>query len=161
MERFQELREISKSKIQLADHMLTTTYPLVKDARLLLVVLENIFLGMSSAMSSVLYYERVFKRIPPFPENFAAKLDMFRDKVQGRYNVDESYLSLIQTIKELILLHKQSPVEFVKQDRLVICSENYSIKTVTPEQIKNYLSKAKLFIQEASSIVSKNEGIFN
>ena len=161
MERFQELRGIAKNKIQLADHILTTTYPLVKDAKLLLVVLENIFLGMTNAMSSVLYYERIFKRVPPFTDNFSSKLDLFREKVQRRYKVDESYLSLIQTIKELIVLHKQSPVEFVKQDRLVICSENYSIKTVTPEQIKNYLNKAKLFIQEASNIVSKDEGIFN
>ncbi len=161
MEKFQELRVVAKNKIQLADHILTTTYPLVKDTKLLLVVLENIFLGMTNAMSSVLYYERLFKRIPPFPENFASKLDLFREKVQGKYKVDESYLMLIQSIKELIVLHKQSPVEFIKKDMLVICSESYNMRSITPEQIKNYLNKAKLFIQEASSIVSKDEGIFN
>ena len=44
MEKFQELREISKKKIFLADHILTQTYPLLKDPKLLLATTENIFL---------------------------------------------------------------------------------------------------------------------
>lgn len=161
MERFQELRGLANEKIKLADHILTSTYPLIKDSKLLLLALKNIFSGLSNAMSAVLHYERLFKRVPAFHENFGSRFNLFRDKVEGRYNIDESYLNLIQTIRELLILHKESPVEFAKKDQFVICSEDYNIKTITPEQIRNYLDKAKLFIAEASSIVSKNEGIFN
>ena len=156
MEKFQELGSVAKKKIQLADHMLTVTYPMVHDAKLLLVVLQNIFLGMSNAMGALLHYERYYKRVPVFSDNFAAKFHLFRDHAETRYNLDESYLDMVQTLRDIIVLHKKSPIEFAKKDKLVICSENYSIKTITPEQIKNYLNKAKLFIEEATEIIKKD-----
>jgi hypothetical protein len=57
MEKFQELREVAKKKLQLADHILTMTYPIVNDSKLLLAVVENMFLALTNAMGSVLYYE--------------------------------------------------------------------------------------------------------
>ena len=80
MEKFQELRDAANKKLQLADHILTMTYPIVKDPKLLLSVVENLFLAFSYGIGSVLHYERLFKRIPPFPDNFASKFELFRDK---------------------------------------------------------------------------------
>ena len=114
MEKFQELRDLSKKKIQLADHILTMTYPIVKDSRLLLAVLENLFLSLTYSMSSVLYYERLFKRIPSFPDNFAVKLSLFKDKCAPQYNIKEEHIRLIQEVREIIVAHKKSPVEFQK-----------------------------------------------
>jgi len=71
MEKFQELRELSKKRIRVADHMLTMTYPLVQDSKLLLAVVENIFLALTYIMGSVLHYERTFKRIPLFQDDFS------------------------------------------------------------------------------------------
>ena len=65
MEQFQESRDNAKKKIQIADHMLGVTYPLVKDTKLLVVIMENIFLAYTNAMAAILYHERLFKRIPP------------------------------------------------------------------------------------------------
>ncbi|MCP3682530.1 MAG: hypothetical protein GY861_07545, partial [bacterium] len=47
MEKFQEAREKARKNINVADHMFCMTYPLVKDNRLLLAILENIFLGFT------------------------------------------------------------------------------------------------------------------
>jgi len=160
MEKFQELKESAKKKITIADHMLTQTYPLVKDAKLLLAVLENVFLALSYSMSSVLHYDRLFKKINILPENFEAKFHVFKDKCVPRYKIDKEYLNLVREIKEIIIAHKKSPVEFVRNDRFVICSENYRMKTVSVDQLKKYIAKSKIFIQETSNIVSKNEAIF-
>jgi len=160
MEKFQELRESAKKKITIADHMLTQTYPLVKDAKLLLAVLENTFLALSYSMSSVLHYDRLFKRINILPENFEGRFHIFKDKCVPRYKIDKEYLSLIREIKDIIIAHKKSPVEFVRNDRFVICSENYRMKTVSVDQLKKIIQKSKVFIQESSNIVNKNEAIF-
>ena len=96
MERFQELRDAANKKLKLADHILTMTYPMVKDPRLLLSSLENLFLAYTYGMSSLLYYERLFKRIPLFPDNFAGKFEMFRDKCSKKYNLDVEYPKIIQ-----------------------------------------------------------------
>ncbi len=160
MEQFQELKEAAKKKITIADHMLTQTYPLVKDVKLLIAVLENTFLALSYAMSSVLSYDKLFKKISVFPENFEARFHIFKEKCAPRYNIDNEYLSLIREIKDIIIAHKKSPVEFARNDRFVICSDNYRMKTVSVDQLKKIIQKSKMFVQETGNIVNKNDGIF-
>lgn len=160
MEKFQELREKARQKLNLADHILTMTYPLVQDTKLLLVVVENLFLSLTNAMGSVLYYERLFKRVPAFTDNFESKFRLFREKCINKYNINPAYLKLITEIKDIVSEHKKSPVEFVRKDRFVICSEEYKMKTITIDQIKKYIQEAKNFISETSNIVNKNEEIF-
>ena len=161
MEKFQQLREESKKKLKIADHMLIMTYPLVQDTKLLLAVMQNIFLSLTYAMGSILHYERSFKTIPPFQDNFSSKFNMFRAKIVDKYKIDKDYVKFIEEVKDIIVQHKQSPVEFVRKDRFVICSDNYNMKTISIETMKEYLNKTKSFIAIASGIVSKNEEIFN
>lgn len=160
MEQFQIARDEAIKKLRLADHMLTITYQLVQDPKLLLAVLENIFYAMEKAMSSVLYYERLFKRIPPFQDSFESKLSVFKTRIQPKYRISDDYIKIIQELREVIVEHKNSPIEFARKDRFVICSDNYKMKTISIPEIKKYVASAKLFIQNTTFIVSKNEGIF-
>ncbi len=157
MEKYQECRHKADRNIKIADHMVSVTYPLVKDAKLLLAILNNIFLSVSNAMSSLLYYERMYKRIPLFQESFDSMFNMFRAKLVDRHKLDRESVKLINELKEILHQHKTSPVEFVRKDRFVICTGNYRMKTITVEEIKKYISKAKNFIHQVNSIVSKND----
>lgn len=161
MEKFQELRDEAEKKLHLADHMLTMTYPMIKDPKLLLSAIESLFLAFSYGMSSVLYYERLFKRIPLFPDDFRSKFEVFKDRCSERYNLDKEYLKIMQELKEIIVAHKKSPMEFPRNDAFVICSADYRTKVIFPNMIKIYVEKAKLFIKRVSAIVSKDEAIFN
>ena len=160
MERFQEYRDNARQKLKVADHMLTMTYPLVKDTRLLLAVMENLFLALTNSMASVLYYERLFKRVPPFHDNFESKFNMFREKVVPRYEINAEYVTMLNDIKDIIIQHKKSPVEFARKDMFVIASDSYKLKTISVEQIKKYIAKSKQFLEEMEKIVSKDEQIF-
>ena len=161
MEKFQELRDTSKKKLQLADHLLTMTYPLVKDPNLLLSSVENLFLAFSYGMTSVLHYEMTFKRISPFPDNFTSKFELFQDKCAKRYNIDIEHLNIMKDLKDIIVAHKKSPMEFSRKENFVICNGDYRLRTISANQVKDYVEKAKLFIKNVSIIVSKDEAIFN
>jgi hypothetical protein len=161
MEKFQELREAARKKLVVADHMLYMTYPLVNDTKLLLSIMENVFLAMSYAMSSVLYYEQLFKRIPSFHESFESKFSIFKDECVKKYCFDKEHINIIREIKDIIVEHKKSPVEFVRKDRFVICSSNYRVKTIDLNQIKRYVTEAKSFINETGNVISRNEQIFS
>jgi|TARA_B100000315_G_C14356834_1_gene486582 hypothetical protein len=160
MEKFQELRDAAKKKLQLADHILTMTYPVVKDSRLLLSSMENLFLSFSYGMSSILHYDRIFKRIPPFPDNFTSKLELFQYKCAKRYNIDDEYSKILKDLKEIIVAHKKSPIEFSRNKNFVICNGDYRMRTISSKEVKSYIEKAKLFIKDVSTIVSKDEAIF-
>jgi hypothetical protein len=120
MEKFQEARERAKKNIAVADHMLSVTFPLVKDTKLLLAIIENIFLAYTNSIAAILHHERLFKNIPPFQETFESKFNMFREMCSSKYKIDKSYLTEIQDIKDIITEHKKSPVEFKRGDKFVI-----------------------------------------
>ena len=159
MEKFQELREIAKKKLQLADHILTMTYPVVNDGRLLVAVAENLFLALTNTMGSVLHYERLFKRIPPFHDNFSSKFNLFKEYAE-KENIDVGYLRLIQNMKNIILKHKKSPVEFTRKDQFVICNGSFKLHTISVNELKDYVSKAKSFLSNTESIISGNGEMF-
>ena len=160
MEKFQELRDSASKKLQVADYMLTMTYPLVRDPKLLLSVAENLFLAYSYSISSLLHYERLFKRIPFFHDDFRSKLDMFADRCLGKYGIDSENVGIIMDLREMIVAHKKSPVEFSRKDSFVICDGDYRFRTISPSIIKGYVEKAKLFIRKIYSIISKDDAIF-
>jgi len=160
MEKFQEHQEKAAKNIKIANHMLGVTFLLVKDPKLLLAIIENIFLAYTNTIAAVLHYERLFKRIPPFQDTFESKLNMFREKIIPKHNMDKSYLIEVQDIRDIIIDHKKSPVEFKRGNKLVICTENYRMKTISERDIQKYLDKAKVFIELTNHILEKDAGIF-
>jgi hypothetical protein len=160
MEKFQELREIAWKKAEIAEHMLTQTYPIMQDPKLLLAVLDNIFLSLTYAMDSILQHQRLFKKIPNYLDNFDAKLAMFQMKIVGPHRIEKKYITLMEEIKEILLLHKRSPIEFTRKDKIVICENNYEMKTLSVEDIRNYINKTKEIVGIAEKITKKDEEIF-
>ncbi len=156
MEKYQEFLDVAKRKLHIADHMLTVTYPMIRDTKLLVASIENLFLAFTNTMGSLLHFERLYKRIPPFNNTFDSKFFLYTNQVQDMFQIDHDYANTMRDIKNIILEHKKSPVEFSRQDKFVICSENYETKVLTYNQIKDYLNKAKLFIQEINSIILQN-----
>lgn len=135
------------------------TYPIVNDGRLLVAVAENIFLALTNTMGSVLYYERLFKRVPPFHDNFSSKFNLFKEYAE-KENIDAGYLRLIQNMKEIIVKHKKSPVEFTRKDQFVICNGSYKLYTISVNELKDYVAKAKSFLSNTERIISRNGELF-
>jgi hypothetical protein len=161
MERFQEARDLAIKKIRVADHMLVMTYPLVQDPKLLLAILENVLEGLTYGMSAILYYERLFKRIPPFQDEFDSKFNMFKSKIVNKHNIDKGYIRLIEELREIIKEHKKSPIEFARKDKFVICSPTYKLKTVSIKEAKDYIAKSKQFLTVMEDVLSKAQPLFN
>ncbi len=157
MEAYQRLREEASKKISLADHMLFVTYPLVKDAKLLLAVMENIFLAHTHIMGSLLYYERMYKRVAPFFDTFESKYRLFSEKCSQRYAIEHEYLDLMREVKDILTAHKRSPIEFSRKDQFVICSDDYQLKVLKAEDIKTLVSKTKEFFNKVDSLIKELE----
>jgi hypothetical protein len=160
MELFQEQILKANKHLKIADHMLYVTYPLLKDYKLMPLILENIFLAQTNGLSALLNYELTFKRIPEFSENFESKFNVFKEHCFKRYHFDKEIINVLVEVKELVLKHRRSPVEFYKNNKFVICSDDYKLITLSVEGIKRYITKTKVFIQEINNIISKHERIF-
>ncbi len=148
---------IAIQKLNIADHMLTVTFPLVKDTKLLIAIIENVFLSFTNGITANLLYERYYKKIPPFNPTFDSIVYMYQTLCQNKFELDKEYITILKEIKNIVHEHKKSPVEFSRNNTYVICSENCSTMIITQKKLKEYISKAKFFIQEINSIISKND----
>ncbi len=153
MEIYQELAKKSFSSFKTADHLTYMTFPLIKDNKLILTILENINIALINGMNSILEFERLYKRVSPLPENFDMRYDMFQKLVSRRYDIKLEELSLIRSIKNIIDNHKNSPVEFSRPGKFVICSKDFRMKTVSIDEIKQYLILTKGFLRKVSNII--------
>jgi hypothetical protein len=159
MEQYEFLKEKAFEKLNTADHLLFTTYPVVRDPKLLMSVLENINTGLNYAVACVLHHQRSLNKIPYFEETNKSRLEMFKNAVAPNLGLNPSYVKLISDVRATVLANKKSPVTFVKNDKLVICSPKYDIKALDANIVKRQLFEAKLFLSNLSVIVRKNEGV--
>jgi hypothetical protein len=159
MEDFKVVLYEANKSIKTADHLIYMTYPMIKDIKILASVIENINLALIKTMDAMLYYEKMYKRINFLPDDFQSRMDLFK-RVADRYNIDREHIQLIKDIKYLIDLRRRSPMEFIRRDKFVISDDNFRLKTLNYEKIKEYLNSSKLFISKVNRILLQNGRIF-
>jgi len=153
METFQLLVDEANKAFQTADHLTYSTYNVVRDPKLLLVISENLFKALSKGMEAIVYYEKMYKRIPPINNDFRSLIEVFRDKCMVRYAIPRDSLIVIQDLKGVLDHHKKAPIEFRRgTDRFVIADRDFRTKTLDITKVKNYLQITKVFIFKVNSI---------
>lgn len=155
MEDLQNKFQESVKSLKLASHMLGVTYPLIKDPRMFIGVIDNLNKSLKGCLDSLLLYERMYKKIGPYPDNFSVKLDLFRKIIRLRYDFDESLPRFIFDIDQLVKNRKKAPVEFSRKGEFVICDSEYRTRILKIEELKSYISKAKVFILKVHSIITR------
>lgn len=141
MEKYKnDLMEASRH-LRIADHMAYVTFPLVNEHRLLLKIFDEIYLSIINCVNCILNYESLYKRIrlySSFNENFNTFI-----RIGKNYDLSSEQIKKIREIVDLNKKHKNSAVEFVKQNKIVIMSDNLGIQVLDLIIIKKYLLLAK------------------
>jgi hypothetical protein len=149
-EKFQENLEDAIKNLQIADHLAYITLPLVKDNRLLLKIFDSIYKSIISCINAILNYEYLYKRIKIY-KSTEENLQTFVHKCAKNYNLTNKQ---IKEIKEIIILnkqHKQSAMEFVKKDKVVIMSDSLGTQVINIQKIKEYLLLSKELLMNAKN----------
>ncbi len=131
-----------------ADHLAYVSYPLLKDKRLLLAIVQNLYLAGAKCMEALLRYERLYKRISVIPEDFNSRLSIIEKDLAKNANIGIKTLNSIRELDFLSKHHRDSPTEFYRRDKLVICSEGFAdIRTVDIELLKEHTSNLRKFLE--------------
>ncbi|MFQ5532189.1 MAG: hypothetical protein ACE5ES_06245 [Candidatus Nanoarchaeia archaeon] len=152
MEKFlQNLQEADKI-IRTIDHMFYVTFPLVKDKKLLLKIILEAKTAIKHLINSILQYEYLFKRATLYRDP-KSNFKTFQQKCSKRYNISEQEISLILELFDIAEKHKQSSFEFIKNNKVVILSEDMSQKVLTVEKTKDFLNLAKGILQKTKQTI--------
>jgi hypothetical protein len=133
--------------------MIYITFPLVKEKRILIKVLEEIYHSLSNTIVAVLQYEYKMKRIKMYNDE-KMNIEIFRQRCASRYNIKPEQTETIMEIIRIAEKHKQSPFEFTRNDRFVIMSDNLKVDTVNIEKLKGFLAIAKDVIMKVNASFS-------
>ncbi|MFT7615907.1 MAG: hypothetical protein ACI8Y7_000734 [Candidatus Woesearchaeota archaeon] len=154
MDTYQDSLQKSKHYVRVCDHILSVTYPVVNEPKVLLSALENVFLAATKAMSALLLFERGFKRVPPFSNTFDGKYTVFQLKIIPQNKAfTQKDAAFIGYLKELIVFHKKSSMQFVREKQLIICDEKYTIRRLSVELIREYLQETQLFVKKVDEAI--------
>lgn len=138
--------EQANFKYNAARHLLQVTYPLVKDPKLLLGVVSNLFQAYDLALTQLLQRERELLRIPPYTDQFQSKLNVYRHRIAKLHHLPDTHAQLISTLNHILTLHKESLIEFQRGDKFIICDDNYHIKAISAGDLKKYLTTTQQFL---------------
>jgi hypothetical protein len=135
--------------------MLSSTYNLLKDPKLLLAILDNINLAYIHALSGFLAHERLFKRIPHYNNTPESELNFFKLKVHTKYGFDKCYIETMDRLNDILATHKDAPIEFSRDKNFVIASINYDLKKISPDDLKKDIKTCKDFIREVQEKIKQ------
>ena len=121
-----------------ADHLVYITLPVVKDTKLLLRVLENLHKCAVRAISTILKFEYLYKRIT-LSSDSARNLEIFFSKCASRYGLGTDDREKIKKIIHLGKKHKEAGVEFPRSGKVIILDDNLGREEIRVEEMKVFI----------------------
>ncbi|MEN9626461.1 MAG: hypothetical protein RL557_789 [archaeon] len=137
--------------IQIADHMIYVTLPIVNEKRLLLKIFEEIYKAIINSIHSMLSYEEALGRVKV--EGLAESINQFFTLAR-KNGLSHEQLKTIREILELRQWHVASASEFVRREKVVIMSDSLSVKAIDLKRIKEFLLVAKELLLTVSKRMS-------
>ncbi len=143
---------------QVAVHLLTVTFPLAKEPKLLVGITFNLTSAFEYTIEALLVYEKRLGLISAYAEEMElkGKLRLFKEKSVVRNKIPVKYLHLLSQMQHLQQLHKTCPTEFQRGNKLVMCTSRYEMHTVSINDIKNYVGETKEFLGLIAQIINKS-----
>ncbi|MCX6749358.1 MAG: hypothetical protein NTW17_01265 [Candidatus Pacearchaeota archaeon] len=144
----------AEKNLKTVDHIVYVTFPLIKDKRLLLKVLQELKAIITHCITAVLQYEYLYKRINLYSES-KENFKTFTEKCAPKYDINKNEITLIFELFDFVEKHKQSPFEFIKDEKVVILSEDSRPTTLSIEKTKEFLVLAKEILRKTKEGMKK------
>lgn len=141
-----DYKKSSKNHLIVAQYILTNTYIQQRDPKLLLAIIENLFLACSSAINHILDKNKIIYD----KKDFEAKLEKFMEINPSDVNQDD--LKFMLKLEKIIIKHRKSPVEFTRTDTFVICSNTYEMITINSDDVRKMITDTGKFLDKTIGI---------
>lgn len=134
------LKEADK-KVQIANHLIYVTFPLIKNKRLLIKIIQDIKTAVLNCVNSILQYEYIKKRIKLTKEPLE-NFKIFSEQCAPRYNISDYETKQILELFEIARKQEQCSMEIMKNEKVILLSKNLTPEFITIETAKKYLQLA-------------------
>jgi hypothetical protein len=137
--------------LDVAEKILEETYPVVKEPKLVLAVAEDIYSALVNGIDALITGPNRGAH-----DEFESRFAAFQE-IASKHGFSKEDLDLVLEIHNIIVGHEESPVEFSRKDRFVICDSGYNCSEISYENMQKYLFRARLFVKKVSSALTGKE----
>lgn len=137
-----------------AFHLLKVTMPVVNDPKLLIGVVHHLFLSMEACMDAILAYDRQLQLVPQYSSAFEGKFGVFRSRSARRHKIPTEIVQALEMLQEVVELHKESPMEFQRGNKMVLSTSSYQLKVLSLPEIKQYLELSRDFLHLTDTVLT-------
>ncbi|MBS3064331.1 MAG: hypothetical protein J4472_00790 [DPANN group archaeon] len=148
-----DLLKAAKKEMEVADHLLFVTYPMVKDSKFLLSIASKISTSARAALQALLEYEKANNTIVDYPPSFVAQMHIYKKELERKHNLDPTFHRLLQRLFEIYQSSRNSLVKFKRGDSYVLATKNYTLSVLDYETVKKYANVTKKFIKSVDEII--------
>ena len=154
---YPELLAKAKKEIEVADHLIYVTYQMVSEAKILLAISGHLVSAAHAALEALLEFERHWKRLDAYHQNFALEISIYRTKgIEKHYGFDPKFFRLLQKLLEIHKFDKTAIMRFKRGDRYILSTGEYKMSVLDLENLKRYKYLTQKFIENVSNILSKS-----
>ena len=124
-----------------------------KNKNLILMTLEEIEKAIKKCINSILYYENYQKKIPLYKDPLL-NFKTFENKSARNFLIN---LSEINTIKEILNIskeHKESSMEFMKKEDVIILSKEQEITKISLNKLTHFLKILRNITQKTKTKIN-------
>jgi len=140
MPEFTESLKAADNYLMNAQHLTYITYNIIKDKKVLIKVLENLYKSVLHSINAILQVEANLKRVKIYKES-SKNLEVFK-KIAKYYGLGDKDLQFIDTLINIIKKYKESGLVFSKGGKVVIMFDD-KILYFDLQTVKDYIEKAR------------------
>ena len=141
------LREAYES-LRYAEHLVHLVEDVVGDPKILLAALNHLFTAYAYGMQAILRQAHARGDLRSIPSRFEDAFRLFRRYCMPLGGDAEEHCTVIRELRDVVMAHQESAVEFTRQGSYVMCTDDYEMTLLTPQRIRYFTEKGKLFIQQ-------------
>lgn len=152
---FENLREAEKIT-RTADHLIYVSFPLIKDKRILFILISELKKAVANCINAILQYDYLYQRISLYQDT-KINFETFRNKSSKRFDITEQEINLIIKLFDIEQYHKKSSMEFAKDNKVVMLSDDMRQKIITLDEIKQFLQLTKDILRKIKSKITNSQ----
>jgi hypothetical protein len=131
-----------------AEHLISVTFPVVKDTKLLLRGLESLHKSLVLAIGNILKFEHIYGRVS-LGKDKDRNLRVFFLYCAMRYGMNEEDKEIIKEILFMGKKHKESGMEFSRDEKLIILDDDMKEYELRQERMKVFLDVVKRILDNS------------
>lgn len=131
-----------------AEHLISVTFPVVKDTKLLLRGLESLHKSLILSIGNILKFEHIYGRVS-LGQDRERNLRVFFLYCAKRYGLSENDREIIKEILFMGKKHRESGMEFSRDGKLIILDDDMKEYELKQERMKVFLEVAKRILDNS------------